>query len=84
MFDVTFNLANTEFEQHFETLEGSPRRKKVHHDFVNINATSAAFEFGEVQHFTDLVDIEHCCRMSICLQTPDSIQLRTCPDEFAV
>ena len=45
---------------------------------------SEKFDFGAVQRFANLVDLEKCCKMSIYLQKSASIQLKSSPDKFAV
>ena len=40
------------------------------------------FEFGAVQRFLNLVDLEKCCKMRIWTQKSASIQQRTSPLKF--
>ena len=61
--------------QHFEN-----KAAKMRKCFTKF---SCIFEFGAVQKFVNLVDLEKCCKMSIWLQKSASIQPRTSLSKFA-
>ena len=42
------------------------------------------FEFGTIQKFANVADLETCCKICIFSQDPSSIQPRTSPDKIVV
>ena len=55
---------------------------KIHRNLNRISQTFANFEFGTVQRFMNLVDLEKCWKITIWLQKSASIQPRTSLPKF--
>ena len=63
------------FGFHFQSIKNTCSSKQEN---------SATVAFGAVQKCVNLVDLEECCNLRICLQKSALITPRTSPDKFTI